>query len=74
MPNAGFVIGDKAMIVAADSFYAYVDGWRGRVTGFQSGVVVLEGPGMVMDGVQGTADNAPEITLFVPAQQLTHTI
>lgn len=74
MNLSGFKIGDRALICARDEFYAFVDGWRGTVSGFQSGCVVIVGPGMVGNGMQGTSDNAPGITLFVPADQLTHTI
>lgn len=74
MQLAGFKIGDRAMIVARDEFYAFVDGWRGVVSGFQSGLVVLKGPGMVGNGIQGGQDDAFEITLFVPAEQLAHTV
>jgi len=74
MQLAGFKIGDRALICARDEFYAFVDGWRGTVTGFQSGCVVVKGPGMVGQGMQGGADDAPEITLFVPADQLSHTV
>ena len=65
---------DKVMIVAKDAYYAYVDGWRGRVTGSASGHVEVKGPGMLGLGCQGTADNAPEITLYVPHDQLVQTV
>ena len=34
-----FLIGQKVQIVAADDFFAFVDGWRGNVTGYNSGQV-----------------------------------
>lgn len=73
MEMSGFKIGDRAMIVARNEFYAYVDGWRGRVIGFDSGAVVLVGPGMAND-VQSTDPETPNITLFVPADELRHTV
>lgn len=66
--------GDRVMIVARDAFYAYVDGWRGRVIGFDQGCAVAVGPGMLEKGVQGTSDNAPDLTLYVPPDQLAHTV
>jgi|GEM_PF-3421676 hypothetical protein len=73
MNLSGFKIGDRAMIVARNEFYAYVDGWRGRVIGFDSGAVVLVGPGMG-DAGQSTDPATPNITLFVPADELSHTV
>lgn len=73
MEMSGFKIGDRALICARDHFYAFVDGWRGTVSGFQSGQVVVVGPGMV-DGRQSTDPQTPQITLFVPADQLAHTV
>lgn len=55
--------GDKVIICAADDEYAFVDGWRGTVTGFQSGHVEVKC--MRSDG---------EKTLYVPAGQLSHTV
>lgn len=51
------------MICAADDFYAYVDSWRGTVTGFNNGAVEVtcQRP----DGVK---------VLYVPAGQLAHTV
>lgn len=55
--------GDKVIICAADDEYAFVDGWRGTVTGFQSGhvEVTCQRP----DG---------EKLLYVPQGQLSHTV
>lgn len=55
--------GDKVIICAADDEYAFVDGWRGRVTGFQSGCVEVQC--MRSDGLK---------TLYVPEGQLSHTV
>jgi len=51
--------GDRVIINAKDDFFAYVDGWRGQVTGFNSGlaVVVCQHEGI-------------EKTFFVSADQL----
>lgn len=57
-------VGDKVVICAADDFYAYVDGLRMRVTGFNSGAVQ----------VKGNNWEGQEITLFVPAGQLSITV
>jgi hypothetical protein len=32
-------VGDRVMVTAKDDFYAYIDGWRGCVSGFQNGLV-----------------------------------
>ena len=51
------------MICAADDFFAYVDGWRGTVTGFNNGTVEVQCARP--DGVK---------TLYVPAAQLVLTV
>lgn len=55
--------GDSVVITAADDFFAFVDGWRGRVSGFNNGLVVVEcqNEGMVK-------------TFFVPPDQLRLTV
>ena len=69
-------VGDRLMVCAKDDFYAYVDGWRGRVTGFDqtTGLPVLVGLGMADAGTQSTDPATPEITLLVDPAQLAHTI
>jgi hypothetical protein len=54
-----FEPGDRVVICAADDFFAYVDGWRGTVTGFNMGNVEVQCARP--DGVK---------TLYVPAAQL----
>jgi len=34
-----FTPGDRVVIAATDDFYAFVDGWRGTVAGFNGGAV-----------------------------------
>lgn len=51
--------GDKVVITAKGEFFAFVDGWRGTVTGLNNGLVTVEC--LRVDGVK---------TLFVPADQL----
>lgn len=53
------VPGDNVLICAADEFYSFVDGWIGKVTGFQSGCVEVTCDRL--DGVK---------VLFVPEAQL----
>lgn len=74
MNLSGFKVGDRALICARDDFYSYVDGWRGNVTGFDAGCVVVKGPGMVSAGVQGIAGDVPDVLFYVPADQLVHTV
>lgn len=52
--------GDTVLITAKDEYFAFVDGWRGTVTGLNNGLVVVECARV--DGVK---------TLFVPADELT---
>ncbi|WP_426303887.1 hypothetical protein ACN9MJ_12770 [Acidovorax facilis] len=54
------LVGTKVQVVAADYFYAYCDGWRGVVTGLNSGAVEVKC--QRPDG---------EKTLYVPAAQLS---
>lgn len=56
-------LGDKVLIIAKDDFYAFVDGWRGTVTGFNGGAVEV---------VCYRADGAK--TLYVPQDQLSLTV
>lgn len=39
-------IGRPAIVRAADHFYAFIDGWRGVIEGFASGLVLLAVPQM----------------------------
>jgi uncharacterized protein YkvS len=52
--------GDAVLITAKGEFFAFVDGWRGKVTGLNNGLVTVE-----CVRVDGTK------TLFVPADELT---
>lgn len=52
--------GDSVLITAKGEFFAFVDGWRGKVTGLNNGLVTVECARV--DGVK---------TLFVPADELT---
>lgn len=58
-----FKPGDHVMVCAKDDFFAFVDGWRGNVTGTNSGLVVVE-----CQREDGTK------TLFVPADELRLTV
>lgn len=37
-------IGRPAIVRAADHFYAFIDGWKGVIDGFASGLVLLKVP------------------------------
>lgn len=63
MSRQTFEPGDRVIICAADDFYAYVDGWRGTVTGQNNGLV--EVTCARPDGIK---------TLYVPAGQLALTV
>ena len=52
--------GDAVIITPTGEFFAFVDGWRGTVTGLNNGLVTVE-----CARVDGTK------TLFVPATELT---
>lgn len=69
-----FKPGDRVVITARSQDWAFVDGWRGTVAGYQSGTVVCRGPGMVSAGFQGSGDGVPEVTFLVPADLLTITV
>lgn len=43
----GLVIGQSVRIKAADGFYAFIDGWQGVVSGFDSGCAWVTVPGKV---------------------------
>ncbi|CAN7304304.1 hypothetical protein [Acidovorax delafieldii] len=60
---SSFTLGDKVIICAADAFYAYVDGWRGVVTGYNNGSieVTCQRP----DGRK---------VLYIDPGQLSHTV
>lgn len=55
--------GDALVICAADDFFAFVDGWRGRFAGVNCGAAVVEC--MRPDGMK---------TLFVPPAQLARSV
>lgn len=55
----GLIINDCVEIVAKDDFYAFVDGWRGVIVGWQSGCAE----------VLCLRPDGPK-TLFVPEDQL----
>jgi hypothetical protein len=62
-----FKPGDRVIIMAKDDFFAFVDGWRGQVTGFNSGLVVVVCKSSEdVDGIPTLIDK----TFFVPADQL----
>ncbi|WP_250479130.1 MULTISPECIES: hypothetical protein [unclassified Caballeronia] len=49
-----FRVGDRVMVTAKDDFYAYIDGWRGRVGSFEgmpAGYVrvMVEGEGITKE-------------------------
>jgi len=58
-----FRVGDLVLITAKDDFFAFVDGWPGRVSGFNNGLVEVKC--QREDG---------EKTFYVPADQLRHTV
>lgn len=53
-------IGSPIVICAAGDFYAFVDGWRGRVIGFQGGLVTV----LVKN------PDGQEVTIFIPKDEL----
>lgn len=55
--------GDKVMITATDEFYQFIDGWVGRVAGFQNGLA------WVVCQHDGT-----EKKFLVPSEQLILTV
>lgn len=57
---------DRVIITAKDDFFAYVDGWRGTVTGLNNGLVAVTMPGQQL----GHDGPSPLLTFFVPADQL----
>lgn len=60
---SSFTPGDKVIICAADDFYAYVDGWRGVVTGYNNGLIEV------------TCQRADgEKILYIRAGELSHTV
>ena len=59
MNISGWQVGDSVLIAAKDEFYAFVDGWPGRVAGLNNGLVVVE-----CDTPEGVK------TFFVPPDQL----
>lgn len=56
-------IGRFAVVRAKDSFYAFVDGWKGRITGISNGLASLEQPAM---------ENGETITkvFYIPVEEL----
>lgn len=63
MSRQTFEPGDRVIICAADYFYAFVDGWRGTVTGQNNGLVEV-----TCTRPDGTK------TLYVPAGELALTV
>ena len=59
MDHSRIRTGDAVIITAHDEFFSFVDGWRGRVKGWQAGHAVV-----VCDRPEG------ELTFFVPPEQL----
>lgn len=51
--------GDAVIVVAKGDFFAFVDGWRGVVQGFNNGLVQVK-----CDRVDGVK------TLYIPANEL----
>ncbi len=60
---SSFTPGDKVIICAADDFYAFVDGWRGVVTGENMGLIEVKC--VRADG---------EKTLYIKPGELSHTV
>lgn len=60
---SGFHVGDPVIVTAKDDFYAFIDGWRGRVTGHEAGCVRIEVP---HEGLQKV--------FLVPADELRLTV
>lgn len=56
-------VGDKVIVTAKNEFYAYVDGWRGVVRGFNNGYAKV-----ICQRDDG------EKTLFVPLEELALTV
>lgn len=59
MTLADCIPGRAVIVTAKDEFFAFVDGWTGRIAGLNNGLVVVECARV--DGLK---------TLFVPADQL----
>lgn len=55
--------GQAVLIVAKDEFYAFVNGWHGRIAGINNGLIEVR---------CARADG--EKTLFVPADQLAASV
>lgn len=53
-------LGSSIVICAKGDFYAFVDGWRGRVIGFQAGLVTV----LVKN------PDGQDVTLYVPKDEL----
>jgi ribosomal protein L21E len=60
---SGFHVGDHVIVEAKDDFYAYIDGWRGRVTGHEAGCVRIE-----------VSDEGLQKVFLVPADELRLTV
>jgi hypothetical protein len=59
-----FRVGDRVMVTAKDDFYAYIDGWRGRVFAFESwGAVWIK-----------VDDEGVDKRFLVPADELALTV
>jgi hypothetical protein len=58
-----FRVADRVMVTAKDDSYAYIDGWRGRVIGFESGAVWIK-----------VDDEGVDKRFLVPADELALTV
>jgi hypothetical protein len=68
-PLHHFTTGAAVMICAADDMFAYADGWRGKVAGFNMGLAEVRIPHSDPDGPA-----CGFVTLFVPPSQLAPTV
>lgn len=59
----GFTVGDTVLCTAKDDFWAFIDGWRLTVEGFQDGLVRCI-----------RYDEGVKKTFYIQANQLCHTI
>lgn len=62
MTGDTFLIGSPVTVAAADEFYAFIDGWNGKVIGFDRGLVTVECIG----------EELQKLEFQVPPEQLRH--
>lgn len=62
-----FKIGDRVLVAARGDFYAFIDGWRGIVVGYEAGCVAIR-----IDQEEG-GKMIPK-RFLVPAAELEHTV